>query len=191
MCAKSLRCRVASCWAETLTLLAKCPLLNASVAPLYRSAGYASEGPDAYNPHRRTRRKLFFKSTVPKPFEFEERERSRPKSIAKVTGPPAGSPNPYGAVACLGPYARALRHGGSCGRANSTTNPAVPVLLRVTVAHRSSSSRMWPSGLRRRRRRATASSGRTRCPPQWWSHDTSACCWRRRWVSRAGTATAG
>ncbi|PNW74520.1 hypothetical protein CHLRE_12g492850v5 [Chlamydomonas reinhardtii] len=48
------------------------------------SAGYASEGPDAYNPHRRTRRKLFFKSTVPKPFEFEERERSRPKSIAKV-----------------------------------------------------------------------------------------------------------
>ncbi|KAG2452703.1 hypothetical protein HYH02_002935 [Chlamydomonas schloesseri] len=48
------------------------------------SAGYASEGPDAYNPHRRTRRKLFFKSTVPKPFEFEQRERSRPKSIAKV-----------------------------------------------------------------------------------------------------------
>lgn len=47
-------------------------------------AGYASEGPDGYSPHRRTGQRLFFKSTVPVPFQFEEREKQRPKTIAKV-----------------------------------------------------------------------------------------------------------
>ncbi|PNH10404.1 hypothetical protein TSOC_002848 [Tetrabaena socialis] len=49
------------------------------------SPGYASEGPDAYSRQRHAARRLFNRSTTTtQPFEFEERERARPKSIAQV-----------------------------------------------------------------------------------------------------------
>ncbi|GLC54736.1 hypothetical protein PLESTB_000900700 [Pleodorina starrii] len=59
------------------------PLVSPELT-LSPGGGYASEGPDGDHPHRRTRRRLFFKSTVTEPFHFEEREKARPKTIAKV-----------------------------------------------------------------------------------------------------------
>ncbi|GFR46503.1 hypothetical protein Agub_g8083 [Astrephomene gubernaculifera] len=54
------------------------PLISPEIS--MNAAGYASEGPET----RRSRRRLFFKSTVPQPFTFEEREKARPKRISKV-----------------------------------------------------------------------------------------------------------
>ncbi|GIL70334.1 hypothetical protein Vretimale_3452 [Volvox reticuliferus] len=59
------------------------PVVSAEL-PVSPGAGYASEGPDGDHPHRRTRRRLFFKTTIPEPFLFEEREKLRPKPISKV-----------------------------------------------------------------------------------------------------------